>query len=148
MSFVFSKKNLNASSVYCRSFERPSVRGKEMACQGEKMSKRILGGIIDRLQTNTSSWHLIGFPMMAVTLGQQYNIADDLFCFNVVSLCMAINVSVRYNGEFLPDVILLTLCYYHRGTLLNVMKRFCLCNLCSRSNVLTIFPCLGSAQKV
>ena len=26
---------------------------------------------------------------------------------------MAINVSVQYNGGFLPDLILLTLCYYH-----------------------------------
>ena len=42
---------------------------------------------------------------------------------------MAINVSVQYNGESLPDIILLTLCYYHRGTRLNAMKRFCLCSL-------------------
>ena len=26
---------------------------------------------------------------------------------------MAINVSVQHNGGFLPDVILLTQCYYH-----------------------------------
>ena len=37
---------------------------------------------------------------------------------------MAINISVQYNGGFLPDIILLTLCYYHRGIRLNVM-RFC-----------------------
>ena len=30
--------------------------------------------------------------------------------------CMAINVSVQYNGGLLPDIILLTQCYYHRGT--------------------------------
>ena len=30
---------------------------------------------------------------------------------------MAINVSVQYNGGLLPDIILLTQCYYHRGTL-------------------------------
>ena len=29
---------------------------------------------------------------------------------------MAINVSVQYNGGFLPDIILLTQCYYHRET--------------------------------
>ena len=28
---------------------------------------------------------------------------------------MAINVSVQYNGGLLPDIILLTQCYYHRG---------------------------------
>ena len=34
--------------------------------------------------------------------------------------------SVQYNGGFLPDMILLTQCYYQRGTRLNAMKRFCL----------------------
>ena len=29
--------------------------------------------------------------------------------------CMAINVSVQYDGGLLPDIILLTQCYYHRG---------------------------------
>ena len=32
------------------------------------------------------------------------------------------NVSVQYNGGLLPDIILLTQCYYHRGTRLNAMK--------------------------
>ena len=39
---------------------------------------------------------------------------------------MAINVSVQHNGEFLTGIILLTQCYYHRGTRLNAMKRFCM----------------------
>ena len=40
---------------------------------------------------------------------------------------MAINVSsVQYDGGFLPDIILLTQCYLHRGTRLNAMKRFCI----------------------
>ena len=43
--------------------------------------------------------------------------------------CMAINVSVKYNGELLLDIILLTQYYYHRGTRLNAMKRFCICIL-------------------
>ena len=38
---------------------------------------------------------------------------------------MAINVSVQHNGGFLPDIILLTQCYYHRGTHLNAMQKFC-----------------------
>ena len=42
--------------------------------------------------------------------------------------CMAINVSVQYNGGLLPDIILLTQSYYHRGTRLNAMKRFCICS--------------------
>ena len=37
---------------------------------------------------------------------------------------MAINVRVQYNGGLLPDITLLTQCYYHRGTHLNAMKRF------------------------
>ena len=37
---------------------------------------------------------------------------------------MAFNVSVQHNGGLLPDIILLTQCYYHRGTRLNAMKRF------------------------
>ena len=37
---------------------------------------------------------------------------------------MAINVSVQYNGGLLPDLILLTQCYYHWGTRLNATKRF------------------------
>ena len=32
---------------------------------------------------------------------------------------MAINANVQYNGGFLPDIILLTQCYLHRGTCLN-----------------------------
>ena len=43
--------------------------------------------------------------------------------------CMAINVRVQYNGGLLPGIILLTQCYFHRGTRLNAMKRFCICSL-------------------
>ena len=62
---------------------------------------------------------------------------------------MAIHVSVQYNGRFLPDIIMLTLCYYHQGIQLNVMK-FCLGSL-------SMFPptrfdnfslCVGNAKKV
>ena len=40
---------------------------------------------------------------------------------------MAITVIVHYNGGLLPDIVLLTLCYYHRGTaydLMHLTKRF------------------------
>ena len=40
--------------------------------------------------------------------------------------CMTINVRVQYDGGLLPDIILLTQCYYHRGTRFNAMKRFCI----------------------
>ena len=43
---------------------------------------------------------------------------------------MAINVSVQYYGGFLPDIILLTQGYYHRGTRLNTMEEWlCLYSL-------------------
>ena len=42
------------------------------------------------------------------------------------TLRYAHNVSIQYDGGFLPDIILLTQCYYHRGTRLNAMKRFCI----------------------
>ena len=45
---------------------------------------------------------------------------------------MVINIialSVQHNGGFLPGIIPLTLCYYHRGTRSNAMKRFCICSL-------------------
>ena len=39
---------------------------------------------------------------------------DVLFCLPFCWCpCMAINVSVQYDGGFLPDIILLTQCYYH-----------------------------------
>ena len=34
---------------------------------------------------------------------------------------MVINISVQFNGEFLPDIILLTQDYYHWETRLNTM---------------------------
>ena len=39
------------------------------------------------------------------------------------------NVSVQYNGGLLPDIVLLTQCYYHRGTRLSATKKFFLCSL-------------------
>ena len=41
-----------------------------------------------------------------------------------------VRLSVQYDGGLLPDIILLTQCYYHnRGTRLNAMKMFCICSL-------------------
>ena len=36
-------------------------------------------------------------------------------------LCMVINISVQYNGGFLPNITLLTQGYYHWKTRLNTM---------------------------
>ena len=53
---------------------------------------------------------------------------------------MAIDVNVQYKGGLLPGIILLTQCYFHQGTRLNAMKRFCICSLRSHLNVLTFPP--------
>ena len=58
-----------------------------------------------------------------------YYIVSVLFLLFFWRPCMAINVGVQYNGGLLPDIILLTQCYFHRGTRLNAMKRFCICSL-------------------
>ena len=68
------------------------------------------------------------------------------FVFVWLSLHAAVNVSVQYNGGVLPDIILLTQCYYHRGTSLNAMKRFCFCSLRFLLNVLTFFPSKGCSE--
>ena len=52
---------------------------------------------------------------------------------------MAINASGQYNGGRLPDIIMLTQSYYHRGTHLNAMKRFCICSLIAPKRF-DIFP--------
>ena len=65
-----------------------------------------------------------------------------IFCFVLLFVwcpCMAINVSVQYNGGLLPGIILLPQCYYHRGTRLNAMKRFCICSLRSHLKRFDIF---------
>ena len=69
-----------------------------------------------------------------------YCIVSGLSLMFFWCLCMAINVNVHYNGGLLPDIILLTQCYFHRGTRLNAMKRFCICSLRSHLNVLTSPP--------
>ena len=39
---------------------------------------------------------------------------------------MVINVNIQYNDGLLPDIILSAQCYFHRGTRLNAMKKFCI----------------------
>ena len=58
-----------------------------------------------------------------------YYIVTVLFLLAFWCPCMAINVSIHYNGGLLPDIILLTQCYLHRGTRLNAMKKFCIGSL-------------------
>ena len=82
---------------------------------------------------NTMSWLCIYnffFFVMYITITMCDGVLHCLL-FLMFFWCpyMAINVNVQYNGGFLPDIILLTQCYLHRGTCLNAMKRFCICSL-------------------
>ena len=45
------------------------------------------------------------------------------------ALKSSLKLNVQYNGGLLHDIILLNQCYFHRGTRLNAMKRFCICSL-------------------
>ena len=45
-----------------------------------------------------------------------YYIVSVLFLLSFWCPCMAINVSIHYNSGLLPNIILLTQCYLHRGT--------------------------------
>ena len=51
---------------------------------------------------------------------------DVLHCLWFVSnvFLVSLHGNVQYNDGFLPDIILWTQCYLHRGTCLNAMKRF------------------------
>ena len=69
-----------------------------------------------------------------------YYIVSVLFLLFFWCPYMVINVNVQYNGGLLPDIILSTQCYFHRGTRLNAMKRFCICSVGSHLNVLTFSP--------
>ena len=51
-----------------------------------------------------------------------YYIVSGLFLMFFWCPCMVINVNVQYNGGLLPDIILLTQRYLHRGTCLNVIQ--------------------------
>ena len=65
---------------------------------------------------NNNNIHTYILPCVMV-----YYIVSVLFLLFFWSPCVAINVSVQYNGGLLPDIILLTQCYFHRGTRLNAM---------------------------
>ena len=59
---------------------------------------------------------------ITTTMCDVYYIVSGLLLMFFWCPCMAINVNVQYNGGLLPDIILLTQCYLHRGTCLNAME--------------------------
>ena len=54
-------------------------------------------------------------------LDVDYYIVSVLVLVFVWCPCMAVNVSVQYNGGLLPGITLLAQCYYQRGTRLNAI---------------------------
>ena len=80
--------------------ERPSPRRADMA--GHGLGREGRGN--EDIRLGKSMKHL------NVYLESNRSASLDFFC---VCSCMAINVSVQYSGEFLPDMMLLAQCYYH-----------------------------------
>ena len=48
-------------------------------------------------------------------------------------------VNLQHNDRFLPDILLLTLCYYHRGIQLNPIKSFDPCSQCPQDVLVCSF---------
>ena len=85
-----------------------------------------------RLNTMCSGFVFITYVIRSILLlpcVMVYYVVSVLFSMFFWCPCLAINVNVQYDGGLLPDVILLTRCYFHRGTRLNALKRFCICSL-------------------
>ena len=87
-------------------------------------------------------------PSMCLMM-YHYIVLCFVFAFCLVSRHGVYVVSVLYDGGLLPDIMLLTQCYYHRGTRLNAMKScFCLCGLCSHLlNALTFSSLIGGCSE-
>ena len=79
-------------------------------------------------------------------------VCTTIQCFCLLKVfwcpCMAIDVSVQYNGGFFPYILLLTQCYYHRGTRLNAMNMFLSLQLMIPPKRFDIFPPVWDTQKV
>ena len=63
------------------------------------------------------------FPVQQTTSGIGHRVKVVFRVGNQYAECE------KQQQKFLPDIILLTQCYLHRGTCLNAMKRFCICSL-------------------
>ena len=139
-SRVYRVTQLRTDGDYCRE----SAGTGPVNLQGS--SKRVLPWQVtmDKLIcASLSHTHYYWYEMV-------YYIVSVLFLLFFWCPCMAIYVSVQYNGGLLPDIILLTQCYFHRGTTrLNAMKRvLCLQPLIPPKRFDIFSPLTGNAQKV
>ena len=64
---------------------------------------------------------IIDIIISTILLTMYYFIHWLCWVMIMVAVRMVINISVQYNGGFLPDIILSTQGYYHWGTRLNTM---------------------------
>ena len=78
--------------------------------------------------THYKYWYEVGMLMLYVIL-VVYMKGIILKEIETVKLVLSVVCETIQNGGFLPGIILLTQCYYHWGTRLNAMKRFCICSL-------------------
>ena len=84
--------------------------------------------VLDNKLLYKDRWHYYCILLLTYLI-----IYYNVFCF--VSCLVSLHgdqcrkCTARRNGGFLPGVILLTQCYYHGGTRLNVIRRFCICSL-------------------
>ena len=123
----FNRRSLSFTSIRTHLEERRSVELTDLPFKPVRAS-RVLG-----FQRPYGGYQLV------LTLYRIY-----IFCFQMCShlpelmksgdagifpVYYSLNVSVQHNIKFLPGIILLTQCYYHRETRLNAMKRFCICSL-------------------
>ena len=101
------------------------------------------GGFLPDIILLTQGYYHLGTRSNCILLlpcGMVYYIVSGLLLMFFWCPYMAINVNVQYNGGFLPDIILWTQCYLHRGTCLNAMKWFCICSLLIPPKRFDIFP--------
>ena len=82
-----------------------------------------------RLTTSTLWLCIYSLNILPLPCVMAYYIVYGVLLMLFSCPCMTINVSIQYNGGFLPDIILLTQCYFHQVTCLNAMKRFLICSL-------------------
>ena len=82
-----------------------------------------------RLTTSTSWLCIYSQSILPLACVMAYYIVYGVLLMLFSCPCMAINLSIQYNGGLLPDIILLTQCYFHQVTRLNAMKVFLICRL-------------------
>ena len=114
--------------IYIYFLRTSSVGGGGGGGEGGGCAARILfySTVFSTLNVRETAYETVYYYLPCLIV---YYIVSVLLFLFVWCPCTAINVSVQYNGGLLPAIILLTQCYYLRGTRLNVMKSFFLWRL-------------------